>query len=200
MKQLTQQHMLAKAILIASEGHLEVMDKGGKAYILHPIQVMYNLNTEDPELKQIAILHDVIEDCIKFLMIKKFCENMSLEEASEKANNLLSNLSQEEKVGFALEILTSWGFSKRVTSALKLMTKLSTDKGEEGYFNYINRMFDNIDAIRVKLADIRHNTDILRMKGLTDKDFARNRKYCIAFNMLTKRLAELCVPSCIGVQ
>ena len=199
MTQNTQQQMLAKAIMLASEGHLLVMDKGGKAYILHPIQVMYNLNTDDAELMQIAILHDVIEDCIKFLMVKKLLETTSIEEAKKIASQKIKTLSVEEKVEAALDILRSWGFSERVLSGLKLMTKLSTDKGEEGYFNYIRRMFDNIDAIRVKMADIRHNTDILRMKGLSDKDFARNRKYAIAFDMLTNRLKELCIPGCIGV-
>ncbi len=199
MTQNTQQQMLAKAIMLASEGHLHVMDKGGKAYILHPIQVMYNLNTDDAEIMQIAILHDVIEDCIKFLMVKKLLETTSLEEAKKLASEKIKSLSVEEKVEAALDILRSWGFSERVLAGLKLMTKLSTDKGEEGYFNYIRRMFDNVDAIRVKMADIRHNTDILRMKGLSDKDFARNRKYSIAFDMLSTRLKELCIPGCVGV-
>jgi hypothetical protein len=118
-----------------------------------------------------------------------------LKEAKAKAKEMMSSFSIEELVTTALSILTSWGFSTRVTAGLQLMTKLSTDIGEDGYFSYITRMFDNVDAILTKIADIRHNTDILRMKGLSDKDFSRNRKYCIAFKMLKARLAELGIYS-----
>lgn len=198
MNHSNQQHQLALAILIASEGHMNVFDKGGKAYILHPIQVMYNLNSDDPELQQIAILHDVIEDCIKFIFKKHFSENMDETSSKIKANELHASLSVEDRVVKSLEILKIWGFSDRVLTGLKLMTKLSTDKGEEGYFNYIRRMFDNIDAIRVKMADIRHNSDLLRMKGTTQKDLSRASKYAVAFSMLNDRLKELCTSGCNG--
>lgn len=199
MKHTNQQLMLARAIHIASEGHLEVLDKGGNAYILHPIQVMYNLNSQDPELMQIAILHDVIEDCLEMLLRKHFNISFSIEEATTLAKDFIDNESIEDAIELALSYLSSIDFSLRVINGLRLMTKKETDKGESGYFKYIVRMFDNIDAIRVKIADLRHNTDILRMKGLTDKDFSRNRKYSIAFSMLTERLKELCVVGCIGV-
>lgn len=54
--------MLGKAIAIASEVHEHQKDKGGNAYILHPIRIMMRLRTDDEELMQIAILHDVLED------------------------------------------------------------------------------------------------------------------------------------------
>lgn len=31
--------------------------------------------------------------------------------------------------------------------------------------------------LRVKMADLRHNTDIRRLKGVTEKDIARMAKY-----------------------
>ena len=51
---------LERAIQIAVEAHAGVKDKGGKAYILHPISVMMRCET-DAE-KTVAILHDVVED------------------------------------------------------------------------------------------------------------------------------------------
>ena len=51
---------LEKAIQIAVEAHAGTKDKGGKAYILHPISVMMRVETE--EKKIVAILHDVMED------------------------------------------------------------------------------------------------------------------------------------------
>ena len=197
MKQTNENKMLALAIKLASEVHQHQFDNGGNPYILHPIQVMYNLNSDDPELKQIAILHDVVEDCIKQILVK-FYRKKDSSTYKEVVEDIMKNKSNEEKVDLVLSIFKEWGFSDRVRAGLKLMTKLNSDIGEEGYFSYIKRMFDNVDAIRVKLADIRHNTDILRLKGLTDKDFARNRKYCIAFSMLTDRLKELCGSQCVA--
>lgn len=58
-----QQKMLAKAIMIAATGHVDAVDQGKNAYILHPLRVMNGLLVKDPELMQIAVLHDVVEDC-----------------------------------------------------------------------------------------------------------------------------------------
>jgi len=54
--------MLATAIRIAALAHETQLDKGGNAYILHPLTVMQNLHTNDHELMAIAVLHDVVED------------------------------------------------------------------------------------------------------------------------------------------
>ncbi|AUS02932.1 HD domain protein [Vibrio phage 2.275.O._10N.286.54.E11] len=59
MNQATQ---LAIAISLASEGHKDQFDKGGNPYILHPLKVMHKLKTDDFELMQIAVMHDLIED------------------------------------------------------------------------------------------------------------------------------------------
>jgi len=52
---------LEKAISIASLAHAGQLDKGGEPYILHPLRVMMKL--KDNDLRIIAVLHDVIEDC-----------------------------------------------------------------------------------------------------------------------------------------
>ena len=54
--------MLGTAIMLASMGHEKQKDRGGKAYILHPLRMMMRLRTNDEELMAIAILHDVVED------------------------------------------------------------------------------------------------------------------------------------------
>ena len=51
---------IERAIQIAVDAHAGVKDKGGKAYILHPISVMMRCETD--EEKTVAILHDVVED------------------------------------------------------------------------------------------------------------------------------------------
>jgi len=52
---------LEQAISIASLAHEGQLDKGGEPYILHPLRVMMKL--KDYDLRIIAVLHDVIEDC-----------------------------------------------------------------------------------------------------------------------------------------
>lgn len=52
--------MLNKAITIAAKAHDGQVDKGGNPYILHPLRVM--LNCESEAAKICAVLHDVIED------------------------------------------------------------------------------------------------------------------------------------------
>lgn len=49
-----------KALEIAKTAHEGQTDKGGKAYIEHPMRVAESVDTM--ELKTIALLHDVLED------------------------------------------------------------------------------------------------------------------------------------------
>lgn len=53
---------LALAIHIAAEAFKDKVDKAGKPYILHCLRVMNNVDQNDDELMQIAVLHDIIED------------------------------------------------------------------------------------------------------------------------------------------
>ena len=64
-------NLLGTAIAIAAETHECQLDKGGNAYILHPMRVMQRLRTADEELMQIAIMHDVIEDSDGLWTIEK---------------------------------------------------------------------------------------------------------------------------------
>lgn len=51
---------LAKAVAIAARAHLHQTDKGGGAYILHPLRLMFSLDEE--HARTAAVLHDVVED------------------------------------------------------------------------------------------------------------------------------------------
>ena len=51
---------LEKAIAIAAYAHEGQVDKGGAAYILHPLRVM--MAVEGEYLQIAAVLHDVLED------------------------------------------------------------------------------------------------------------------------------------------
>lgn len=71
-------------------------------------------------------------------------------------------------------------FSKVVIEALKLLTH---DK-KVPYNEYIIRLKDNPIAKKVKLADLKHNSDITRLNYLTPKDIIRNKKYKKAIKLL----------------
>lgn len=69
--------------------------------------------------------------------------------------------------------LRAAGMSERVIDGIRALTKVPGETLEE----YKARIFANTDAMRVKLCDLRHNTDIRRLKGVTEKDIARMAKY-----------------------
>lgn len=65
------------------------------------------------------------------------------------------------------------GCTERVINGVKTLTKMPG----ESYDQYKERVFANEDAMKVKMADLRHNTDIRRLKGITEKDITRMEKY-----------------------
>lgn len=69
--------------------------------------------------------------------------------------------------------LVAHGFSVRVVDGVRSLTKMTG----ETYDEYKARVKANIDAVHVKMADLRHNSDIRRLKGVTAKDIARIEKY-----------------------
>ncbi len=52
--------LLGKAIAIAAQAHQGQVDKFGAPYILHPIRLMMQMDSEEEKIA--AILHDVVED------------------------------------------------------------------------------------------------------------------------------------------
>lgn len=69
--------------------------------------------------------------------------------------------------------LRAAGISERVIEGIRCLTKQSG----QTYDEYKEVVFGSEDAMRVKMADLRHNTDIRRLKGVTEKDIARMDKY-----------------------
>jgi (p)ppGpp synthase/HD superfamily hydrolase len=141
--------VLARAIAIAAQAHVDQFDRAGRAYILHPLKVAHYLRTDDAELMAIAVLHDVVED----------------------TRVTYSELAQA-------------GMSERVIAGVRALTKLPGQTAEE----YLEQVKSHPDAVLVKLADLRHNSDIRRLKGLTEKDFLRAQKYMKMYDELKASL------------
>jgi len=141
------------AIKVAVEAHSGQFDRGGTPYILHPLAVMQMVDSNESEVRQIAVMHDVIEDCKDFTYKK----------------------------------LKDIGFSDRVIEGLRCLTKVP---GED-YDDYLERVSNNRDAILVKLSDLRHNSDIRRLKGVSEKDIARTAKYFESYLKLKSILDKM---------
>jgi (p)ppGpp synthase/HD superfamily hydrolase len=69
--------------------------------------------------------------------------------------------------------LRAIGFTERVVRGIFALTK------REGVSDTDYRAIikSNPDAVRVKIEDLRHNSDIRRLKGVTEKDVARMVRY-----------------------
>lgn len=73
------------------------------------------------------------------------------------------------------------GFSPRVVQTVCLLTHQKSIK----YDDYIRLIGTSRDATAIKIADLRDNSDITRLKGITEKDIARMEKYHKAYLYLT---------------
>jgi len=88
-----------------------------------------------------------------------------------------------EDAPYTLEMLANRGFSDEVIKAVDAITKR---KGEP-YKAYLDRVKSNSIAIDVKIADLKHNSELKRLKIVTEKDIERTNKYKIALNYLNMR-------------
>jgi (p)ppGpp synthase/HD superfamily hydrolase len=137
--------LLEQALALALEIHAGQTDKAGRPYILHPLTLMMQMDTDDERIT--AVLHDTIED-----------SGMTINQLQQKLN-----------------------LPAHIAEAIDL---LSHDKNEMDYDSYIERLRSNSLARKVKLADLRHNMDPLRLDQIRDKEAARLAKYHRAWRQL----------------
>lgn len=83
---------LDTAIVIATAAHSGQVDKVGLPYILHPLHVMLQMETE-PE-RVIAVLHDVLEDC-PWYSLSDITDRIDMTEEESKALVALTHLKNE---------------------------------------------------------------------------------------------------------
>jgi (p)ppGpp synthase/HD superfamily hydrolase len=156
---------LEDTIKLALCAHRGQEDKAGQPYILHPLRVMLSLETE--EERMVGVLHDVVEDTRDY--------------------------ASEGRITF--DRLREWGYPDSVVEALKHVTKLPEEEGEEGYRRFVERVKRNALARRVKLADLADNLDVTRLKPpLKHSDLERINRYLDAVRTLTEGAASESVP------
>ena len=85
-----------------------------------------------------------------------------------------------EDTDYTFEDLCEMGFGENIINALRLLTH------EDGtdYMEYVSKIkFDPI-AKEVKLADLRHNSDLSRLDVIDSKAIERREKYLKALDVL----------------
>jgi (p)ppGpp synthase/HD superfamily hydrolase len=85
-----------------------------------------------------------------------------------------------EDTDMTLDQLEAEGFPERVMTALRLMTHDETVP----YLDYVKALKENPIAAAVKLADLRHNSDLTRMDHVDDWALQRAEKYRKAMALL----------------
>lgn len=103
-------------------------------------------------------------------------EQMETEETTIVA--LLHDVVEDTPYTFA--DLEQMGFGEDVLEALKLLTH----DDEVDYMDYVAEIKKNPIATAVKMADLRHNSDLSRLDEVTEKALKRREKYLQAMARL----------------
>lgn len=109
-------------------------------------------------------------------------DNLHTNDEELKIIAVLHDIIEDSK-DWSLDKLGTVGFSNRVIYTLNLLTH----KKEVSYDDYIKALTFSEDARLVKLADLKDNSDITRLKGLRKKDLERIEKYHRSFIYLSEK-------------
>ncbi len=91
-----------------------------------------------------------------------------------------------EDTDTTIDDLKEAGFNDNVLNALATITK----SDDESYDEYVQRVKKNPIATKVKLADLKHNSDLSRIKNPTEKDYKRVEKYHKYIELLERAAKE----------
>ncbi len=86
-----------------------------------------------------------------------------------------------EDTDVTLDDLRNYGFSEKIIVAVDVLTR----KKGQAYQSYLEIVKSNELAKNVKLADLRHNSDLSRLSQIKNKDLERNLKYQAAIKFLS---------------
>ena len=84
---------------------------------------------------------------------------------------LLHDIVEDSDIAF--EDLERMHFPEDVIEALIYLTH----RPDIDYFDYIEKIGENEIARKVKIKDLEHNMDLMRLKTITEKDLRRYEKY-----------------------
>ena len=98
----------------------------------------------------------------------------------EKAVALLHDVLEDSSV--TVEELLIAGLPETVVTTVQVLTKQTG----QNYQTYLQAVKSNPLACRVKLADLKHNSDLSRLTSITEKDRERLKKYKKAIDFLSR--------------
>ena len=93
---------------------------------------------------------------------------------------LLHDVVEDTELTF--DDLEKQGFGEEIISVLKLLTH----NDDTPYMDYVAKIKNNKIATAVKLADLRHNSDLTRLDVVDEKALKRKEKYEKAIKLLTE--------------
>lgn len=103
------------------------------------------------------------------------------EQMTDEATTIVALLHDVvEDTDYTLEDLANMGFDATVIGALRLLTH----DDDTPYMDYVAQIKSNPVAKAVKLADLRHNSDLSRLDAPTERDYERKAKYAAAIDLL----------------
>ena len=87
-----------------------------------------------------------------------------------------------EDTPYTLLDLKNMGFNDTVIEVLTLLTH----NENVPYFDYVKKIKNNEIAKKVKIADLKHNSDVSRLNEVDEWTIKRNQKYAEALRILTE--------------
>ncbi|MCA9955420.1 MAG: GTP pyrophosphokinase [Ardenticatenaceae bacterium] len=96
---------------------------------------------------------------------------LMLETEAERIVGVLHDVVEDTAVTY--EDLRVAGFTEEILAALDSVTR----RDDEDYEAFVRRAGENPIGRRVKLADLKDNSDLSRIPSPTEKDYARLEKY-----------------------
>lgn len=138
----------------AVSAHLGQVDKAGKDYFQHPCTVA-----------------DIFDKKFKHLLTN---EELFIGICVSLLHDVL------EDSGFTQKDMLEFGIPFEIVSRCEIITRGK----DESYMNFVRRCCDDKIVRYVKMADLLHNMDLIRLEKLTDKDLQRIKKYHKAYKYL----------------
>ena len=104
---------------------------------------------------------------------------MNVKGYNEKIVALLHDIVEDTEV--TVPDLKNLKFSKEVIEAVDVITK----KKDQEYFSYLKSIKDNSIAKKIKIEDLKHNSDLKRLRSITQKEIDRAIRYKKAIDYLS---------------
>lgn len=117
-------------------------------------------------------------------ILHPFTVALMQQKETEAIVGLLHDVVEDSR--FTLEDLKEAGFPETVLEPVRLLTR---QKGM-GYSEYIEHLCKskNKIALKVKLADLLHNSDLSRLPAVSDEDTERQKKYLQAIQHILEEI------------